>query len=193
MKKLALLALVTIATLTKAQNPKVVISTTLGEIIVEVYLDKAPITASNFLIYIDKGKYNKHAFFYRVVKQSNSSSGMELIQGGYCEDSIIERLQLPPIKHEKTKDTGIKHRNGTISMARLEPGTASSEFFICIGSQPGLDYKSDTSSDEQGYAAFGKVIEGMNIVRKIQRQKDKDQYLTKPVKLLSAKRLYEKP
>lgn len=179
-----------------AQNPKVLISTEVGNIIIEIFQDKAPITSSNFLRYADAGKYKNLATFYRVVRYNNqpeSSSKIEVIQGGYCEDSTIERLQFTPIKHETTQTTGILHKNGVISMARLEPGTASSEFFICIGRQPGLDYNGDRNPDAQGFAAFGKVIKGMDIVRKIQRMKDKDQYLIKPVRIINITRIKANP
>lgn len=174
------------------QNPIVRISTDLGDIDVEIYLDKAPITASNFLAYVDAEKYNKHAFFYRVVRNDNQPDSrvkIQVIQAGYCIDSLIEKYQFKPIKHETTKETGIHHRNGVISMARLEPGTASSEFFICIGNQPELDYIGDRNPDGQGFAAFGKVIRGMKVIRKIQHLPDRDQYLLKPLKIKSAKRI----
>lgn len=186
MKHLLFIALIALSIYSRGQNPQVIISTEVGDITVEIYSDKAPITANNFLAYVDTGKYKNLATFYRVVRYNNqpeSSSKIEVIQGGYCEDSTIERLQFTPIKHETTQATGILHKNGVISMARLEPGTASSEFFICIGRQPGLDYHGDRNPDAQGFAAFGKVIKGMDIVRKIQRMKDKDQYLIKPVKI----------
>jgi peptidyl-prolyl cis-trans isomerase A (cyclophilin A) len=176
----------------KSQNPQVIISTEVGDITVEIFSDKAPITSTNFLAYVDAGKYKNLAFFYRVVRLNNqpkSSSKIEVIQGGYYEDSTIERLQFPPIKHETTEVTGLLHKDGVISMARLGPGTASSEFFICIGSQPGLDFHGDRNPDKQGFAAFGKVINGMKIVRKIQKMKDKDQYLLKPVKILNITRV----
>ncbi len=180
----------------ECQNPQVVISTEVGDITLEIFSDKAPTTSANFLAYVDAGKYNNHATFYRVVRynnQPNSSSKIEVIQGGYCEDSTIERLQLTPIKHETTKTTGVLHKNGVISMARMEPGTASSEFFICIGNQPELNYKGNRNPDEQGFAAFGKVVKGMDIVRKIQRMKDKDQYLIKQVRIYKIERLKTNP
>ena len=168
------------------KNPRVFISTEMGDIVVEIYIDKAPITASNFLAYVDSGKYNNQSFFYRVVRpdnQPNNPIKIEVIQGGFYTDSLIEKLELPPIKHETTEITGIQHKNGTISMARSEPGTASSEFFICIGDQPELDYNGKRNPDGQGFAAFGKVIKGMNIVRKIQLLNDKEQYLEKPIRI----------
>ena len=166
-------------------------STEIGNIDIELYIDKAPITTNNFLLYVDSNKYDNKAFFYRVVRldnQPNKLVKIEVIQGGFYEDSLIAKYQYPPIKHETTKETGIHHTDGVISMARLEPGSASSEFFICIGDQPELDFSGKRNPDGQGFAAFGKVVKGMDIVRKIQTQKDKDQYLLNPIRILSVKR-----
>ena len=88
-------------------------------------------------------------------------------------------MELQPIKHETTNITGLLHKNGTISMARLDPGTASSEFFICINEQPELDYGGKRNPDGQGFAAFGQVIEGMHIVKNIQKLNSKNQILEK--------------
>ena len=108
---------------------------------------------------------------------------IEVIQGGLYEDDEI--VKHPPIRHETTKETGLKHLDGTLSMARMEPGTASTEFFICIGDQPELDFGGRRNPDGQGFAAFGKVVEGMDVVRKIQQLPDKNQYLSKPLKIFS--------
>ena len=181
---ITVLILIIIFGCTANQNPKVFISTELGDIIIELYADKAPITTANFLHYVDSEKFNELACFYRVVRpdnQPNNPIKIEVIQGGFATDSLIEKHQLQPIKHETTKETGVLHLNGTISMARLEPGTASSEFFICIGDQPQLDYGGKRNPDGQGFAAFGRVIEGMDVVRKIQQLEDMDQYLKKPI------------
>jgi len=98
-------------------------------------------------------------------------------------------MELPPIHHETTKITGIKHEDGTLSMARLEPGTASSEIFICINDQPELNFGGKRNPDGQGFAAFGKVVSGMDIVRQIQSKTEKEQMLVKPVKVNSIKRV----
>ena len=108
-----------------------------------------------------------------------------MIQGG----NVDEAKSYPPIEMENTSLTGIKHLNGTISMARSEPNSATSEFFICINDQPELDYKGKRNPDGQGFAAFGKVIEGMDVVLKIQRQKDKNQYLIDPIIIKTIKRI----
>jgi peptidyl-prolyl cis-trans isomerase A (cyclophilin A) len=193
MKNLLMLAFVAVFfSGTQNHNPRVVISTELGQIEAEIFLDKAPVTAGNFLKYIDAGKYNTNACFYRVVRLDNQADKkvkIEVIQGGYGDDSLIEKYQFTPIRHETTKETGILHKDGVLSMARNEPGTASSEFFICIGDQPELDFNGKRNPDKQGFAAFGKVVNGMDLVKKIQSLSEKDQYLVNPVKILQIKRI----
>lgn len=175
----------------KNKQPQVVISTEMGDITIEIFTNKAPITSANFLAYVDSNRYGNLSYFYRVVRldnQPNKPIKIEVIQGGFKDDSIIEKHQYTPIKHETTRETGILHKDGVISMARGPVGTASSEFFICIGDQPELDYGGKRNPDEQGFAAFGKVVKGMEIVRQIQQLKDSDQYLLKPIRILSIKR-----
>ena len=194
MKNLLILALVFILiSCTKNQNPRVLISTQLGDIEAEIYIDKAPVTAANFLRYVDSARYNNDlACFYRIVRLDNQPDKpikIEVIQGGYGKDSLIELYQFPPIKHETTKETGILHKDGVLSMARMEPGTASSEFFICVDDQPELDFGGKRNPDGQGFATFGKVYKGMEVVREIQHLKDSLQYLENPVKIISIKRI----
>lgn len=165
-----------------AENlPCVRMSTSLGEIVIELYPDKAPVSVINFLRYVKENRF-QNLHFYRVVKpenQPNNKVKIEVFQGclGFSEDS----LRLPNIIHETTRKTGLKHLDGTISMARREPGSASSEFFICINEQPELDYGGKRNPDGQGFAAFGRVIKGMKVVREIQEQKDTNQMLNKIV------------
>ena len=164
--------------------PIVAMETSLGKIVCEIDTIHAPISSHNFLNHVNNGTY-KNAVFYRVVRPDNqpySKTKIEVIQGGMYADEEIDKIK--PITHETTKQTGIKHLDGTISMARNEPGTASTEFFICIGNQPELDFGGKRNPDEQGFAAFGKVVEGMDVVYKIQTQKDTSQYLLEPVKIL---------
>jgi len=164
--------------------PRVVMKTSLGNITCEIDTVHAPVTAYNFLNHIKLNTYSD-AVFYRVVRMDNqpvSKVKIEVIQGGLYADEKIDRQ--PRIPHETTKATGLKHLDGTISMARNEPGTASTEFFICVGDQPELDFGGNRNFDGQGFAAFGKVIEGMDVVRKIQLQKDTSQYLVEPLKIL---------
>ena len=169
-------------------NPQIEIETPQGNIILELYPKQAPITVANFLKYIDENRL-KEATFYRVVtpnNQPNSNIKIEVIQGGLYEDEHPDMLE--PIAHETTQQTGILHKDGVISMARYGPGTATSEFFICVGDQPSLDFGGRRNGDGVGFAAFGKVIEGMDVVRKIQTLPAKEQYLEPRLKILSVKR-----
>ncbi|MCL1974356.1 MAG: peptidylprolyl isomerase [Bacteroidetes bacterium] len=177
---------------TPVQNPRIIIETDRGNIEAELFLKEAPITAANFLHHIDAGTFKEHeTFFYRVVRLDNqprSATKIEVIQGGLYDDEIVDTIT--PIEHETTQTTGIKHTDGVLSMARNQPGTASTEFFICIGDQPGLDYGGSRNSDGQGFAAFGRVVKGMEVVRQIQQLPDSSQYLLQPVHVRSIKRLY---
>ena len=169
-------------------NIKVVMETELGTIIMDLYQKRAPSTVNNFLRYLDEKRF-QDAHFYRAVHLNNQPANdilIEVIQGGLGIDP--HSMELLPIEHETTKKTGIKHEDGTISMARLEPGTASSEFFICINDQPQLDFGGMRNLDGQGFAAFGKVTSGMNIVKKIQMKPENEQLLHKIVKIMSIKR-----
>jgi peptidyl-prolyl cis-trans isomerase A (cyclophilin A) len=174
---------------TGGENPVVLIKTDLGDIKVEVFAGKAPVTAANFLRYVDAGLF-KDSSFYRVVRMDNQPQNLvkiEVIQGG-LGFSDVDR-PFPPIAHETTAKTGIFHKNGVISMARSEPGSATSEIFICIGDQPELDFGGNRNPDGQGFAAFGRVIEGMDVVRKIQQQPDENQMLKEPVKIANIERI----
>lgn len=169
----------------ETQLPQVKIETSAGNIIVEIDTINAPVTANNFIKLVKNGTY-KNATFYRVVRmdnQPNKNVKIEVIQGGLLNDEEIDKVT--PIRHETTKETGLKHLDGTISMARMEPGTASTEFFICINHQPELDFGGTRNPDKQGFAAFGKVVKGMDVVRKIQSRKEKEQMLIHPVKILN--------
>lgn len=164
--------------------------TSLGSIVVELYPDKAPLSAGNFLQLVDDSIY-RDAVFYRVVRmdnQPNSQVKIQVIQGGLFHEESMDSLD--PIAHESTRITGILHRDGVISMARLDPGSASSEFFICVGDQPSLDFGGKRNPDGQGFAAFGRVIEGMEVVRAIQALPDEGQYL---VEHLPIRRIYRLP
>ena len=159
----------------------VLIRTDLGDMTVEIYKDQAPVTAANFLSHVERGDYT-NSIFYRAVRldnQSQSKVKIEVIQGGLFHDEVLDTIA--PIKHESTQETGILHSDGVISMARMEPGSASTEFFICIGNQPSLDYAGDRNPDGQGFAAFGKVVKGMNVARAIQALPDEEQYLKEQV------------
>jgi peptidyl-prolyl cis-trans isomerase A (cyclophilin A) len=171
------------------ENPVVLIRTDFGNIKVEISAGKAPITAANFLRYVDAGLY-KGSSFYRVVRLENQPQNLVkigVIQGGLGFSD--EDRPFPPIAHETTAKTGILHKDGVISMARSAPGSATSEFFICIGDQPELDFGGRRNPDGQGFAAFGRVIEGMDVVRKIQQQPDEKQMLKEPVAIQNVERL----
>ena len=189
MKKAILLIFIFICSCNRNQIVGVAFNTELGIITIDLYPKKAPITVKNFLRYVDDGLYSDF-HFYRVVhleNQDNSSIKIEVIQGGLWFENHPN--QLPSILHEATKETQIKHLDGTISMARNKPGTASSEIFICINDQPELDYNGKRNSDGQGFAAFGRVRSGMEVVKMIQRQPSNEQILIKTIKVHSIKRL----
>jgi peptidyl-prolyl cis-trans isomerase A (cyclophilin A) len=166
-----------------AQNlPRVVIQTELGDIEVEVDSIRAPVTAANFLRYVDLGFY-RVGRFHRTVRADNQPQNkvkIAVIQAGL--DSL--RVQeFPPIALERTKATGLLHKDGTVSMARDGPNSATSEFFICIGSHPELDFGGKRNPDGQGFAAFGRVVLGMDVVAKIHQAPAREQQLTPPVKI----------
>ncbi|MCI0477218.1 MAG: peptidylprolyl isomerase [Anaerolineales bacterium] len=168
---------------------QVVIQTEIGDLIVAIDAARAPITAANFLRYVDEGRY-RDATFYRVVRmdnQPNDAVKIEVIQGGLGMETHAQRL--PPIAHETTQVTGLVHTDGTVSMARRAPGSASSEFFICIGDQPELDFGGKRNPDGQGFAAFGRVVSGMDVVRTIQQLPADGQMLNQKINILSVSRI----
>jgi peptidyl-prolyl cis-trans isomerase A (cyclophilin A) len=175
----------------KYKNPHIEIQTRLGDIEVELYPDKAPKSVAAFLSYVDSGFY-KNSSFYRILNDENQPSNApksELIQGGIWKTNYKKSSTLPGIPHETTQQTGILHKDGVISLARQEPGTATTEFFICVGDQPGFDFGGENNADKQGYAAFGKVVKGMDIVRQIYRRPEEDQAFTPPVDIYNIVRL----
>ena len=176
-----------------SQNTTIPISiyTELGPIVLDLYPDKAPITVNNFLKYIDENRYGDF-HFYRVVHLKNQPQNdikIEVIQGGLGFNEHNQKLE--SITHETTEVTKIRHLNGTISMARMEPGTASSEIFICINDQPELDFKGLRNPDGYGFAAFGRVRSGMDIIKRIQTMPSIKQILNNSVKVDSIFRNYQ--
>lgn len=167
---------------------RVVIETSLGNIEVQLEPQKAPLTTANFLRYVDGGFYNGGVFYRTVTadNQPDKKTKIEVIQGGV--DPASDKKRFPPIPLERTNHTGLHHTDGTISMARDVPDSATSEFFICIGDQPSLDYGGARNPDGQGFAAFGHVIKGMDIVRRIQMSPAQGQALTPPVRILEVRR-----
>ncbi len=176
---------------------RVLLQTGLGEIEVEVDSARAPATAANFLRYVDGGFYNGGRF-HRTVKLDNQPANkvrIEVVQAGidpspagYAPGSRREKEQWPPIRLERTSQTGLRHRNGAISMARDGPDSATSDFFICIGDQPSLDFGGARNPDGQGFAAFGRVVRGMDVARKIQAAPADGQKLDPPIRILRAAR-----
>ena len=173
----------------RAENTiRVLMTTGLGEIELELYPDKAPLTVANFMRYVDRGFY-EGGVFHRTVTPDNQPQNkirIEVIQGGINPDK--EQNGGPPITLERTDETGLKHLDGTISMARLEPDSATSDFFICINDQPELDFGGKRNPDGQGFAAFGQVVRGLDVVKSIQRAPHEIQVLTPPIIIQSIRR-----
>jgi peptidyl-prolyl cis-trans isomerase A (cyclophilin A) len=165
---------------------RVLIETELGEIEAEVDTGHAPITASNFLRYVEGGYYDGGRFFraVRMGNQPNDEVKIEVIQAGANAEALKERKPFPPIPLERTRDTGILHGDGALSMARGAPDSATHSFSICIGGQPALDYGGMRNPDGQGFAAFGRVVRGMDVARKIQQQTAEGQTLKPPIKII---------
>jgi peptidyl-prolyl cis-trans isomerase A (cyclophilin A) len=153
----------------KYDNPHILIDTNYGDIEAELYPKKAPKTVAAFLSYIDSGFY-KNTTFYRVLKNEDMPMDINygVIQGGIWP---LEK-NIKGVEHESTRLTGLTHTNGTLSLARTSVGTATTEFFICIGDETIFDAGNKGAYDTLGFAAFGSVVKGMDIVRKIQAQKN---------------------
>ncbi|WP_420145584.1 peptidylprolyl isomerase [Sphingobium sp.] len=173
-----------------SQDVRVTLTTDAGLIIIAVHPDKAPVTAANFLKYVDQKRLDGTAF-YRGV----GAADYGFVQGGAQNDP--KRI-LPPIKHEPTTQTGLTHDDGALSMARYAPGSATGDFFIVLGKMPGMDAQpQQASGDNQGFAVFAHVVEGMDVVKAILAAPKsptagegvmKGQMLEKPVKIVTARR-----
>ena len=171
---------------------RVKLQTDFGPIVIEVDLRHAPITAANFLAYVDQKRFDGETF-YRAARNRNAPQ-YGLVQGGI--DHKISRA-LAPIAHEPTSKTGLHHVDGTVSMARNEPGTAMGDFFIIVGQ--GASYlDAGPNGKPPGYAAFGHVVSGMDIVRKIlalptfrggYSYETMGQSIKKRVKIITARRI----
>jgi cyclophilin family peptidyl-prolyl cis-trans isomerase len=178
------------------ETKDVVLQTDAGKITIRLEVERAPITAANFLAYVDQGRLDG-TNFYRAMKFQRDPMPNGLIQGGTRND---RKRVLAPIPHEKTTETGLSHTNGAISMARGEPGTATGDFTIMLANQSGLDAKPDSDNPvwREGYAVFGYVIEGMDVVSAIHAG-DTDpnagtgsmrgQMLAQPIKIIKAERV----
>lgn len=172
----------------------VVIDSAMGPIAVLLDLGRAPISAGDFLKYVDRGLYTGGAF-YRTVRPDDDPKPIkiEVVQGGLTDDGKY----LDPIAHEPTSLTGLRHRNGTISIARDGVGTGTAgAFFICIGDQPELDFGGMRNPDGQGFAAFGHVTAGMKLIREMGALKTQGppgssvgELIASPVPILGARRV----
>lgn len=182
------LSFAAVSTSATAQLPRVVLVTDAGEIELEIDSVRAPRTAANFLRYVDERFYDGGRF-HRTVRadnQPNDSIRIAVIQASRNPDR--SRQGYPPIALERTSETGVRHVDGAVSMARGGPDTATSSFFICVGDQPSLDFGGWRNPDGQGFAAFGRVARGMDVVRAIQSGAAVGQNLTTPVAINSARR-----
>jgi peptidyl-prolyl cis-trans isomerase A (cyclophilin A) len=190
MKKIfiTLLLLLFVITNGSAQKKETcIIKTSLGDITVELNPKKAPITVANFLKYVDAHLYDKTTFFRSVTlnNQQKDSIKIEVIQGGEVDSTKV----FTAIPLERTSKTGLLHKNGAISMARDIQDSATCSFFICINDQPSLDFGGKRNKDGQGFAAFGKVTKGMDVVKKIQLlAPNNEQYFKPPVLIVSITR-----
>ena len=172
-----------------AETVHVLIETEMGEIEAEIEVEQAPVTAANFLRYVDDGFYDGGRWHRTVLpdNQPGNDIRIEVIQGGVNPEREDDRFA--PIPLERTTVTGHSHRDGTISMARFAPDSAVSDIFICIGDQPSLDFGGLRNPDGQGFAAFGHVTRGMDVVRAIQCSPHEDQRLTPPVEITRIRRV----
>ena len=171
---------------TPSRRPRVSIRTELGDIVVELFDRKAPVTVANFLRYVEAGFFTEGRFFRTVTlgNQPNDAIKIQVIQAE--ANPAWESKAFEPIVLERTSDTGIQHLDGTVSMARSDPDSAQHSFFICVEDQPELDFAGRRQPDGQGFAAFGRVVNGMDVVRTIQTQPSQGQQLTPPIKIKAA-------
>ena len=163
-------------------------TTEFGEVELEIDAVRAPNTAANFLKYVDGGFYDGGTFFRTVTPQNQPKDNVriEVIQGGI--DSGRAKDAFPAIPLERTNQTGVRHVDGALSMARGGPDSGRSSFFICIGDQPELDFGGKRNPDGQGFAAFGRVVRGLDVVQRIQRSKANEQDLTPTIKIIKVVR-----
>jgi peptidyl-prolyl cis-trans isomerase A (cyclophilin A) len=173
-------------------KPRVELMTAQGRIVVELEDRRAPLTAANFLHYVAAAKYDGGAF-YRSTHPPGAPGDGTIVAG-----PAAGQRPFPPIAHESTTKTGLRHVDGTVSLGRFAPGSATDTFFICLGEEPYLDAHPGAKGDNLGYAAFGQVIEGMAVVRRIHGRPahgkspfpdQKGQWLTRPVPILHARRI----
>lgn len=171
-----------------APLPRVLLRTALGDLVIEVDETRAPATARNFLRYVDAGRYAEGSFHRTVTTSPDNQPGktvkIDVVQAGAAQGK-----DFPPVALERTRDTGLLHVDGAVSLARDGPDTATSDFFVCVGAQPSLDFGGGRNPDGQGFAAFGRVVSGMEVVRRIHAAPARGQALVPPVKILGAARV----
>ena len=178
------LGALSLATAQVVQNPRVLLRTTSGSIELELFVQEAPVTVTNFLRYVDAGMFEDGRFFrsVRMDNQPDDSVKIEVIQAAISREN--SRMEYPPIPLERTSVTGIPHLDGTLSMARAGPDTGTSSFSIMINDQPELNFGGRRNPDGQGFAAFGHVTAGMDIARRIQAQPVENQQLRPAIRIL---------
>jgi peptidyl-prolyl cis-trans isomerase A (cyclophilin A) len=166
---------------------RVRVVTSAGDIVMALDDQRAPRTTANFLHYVDAGHY-ANGRFHRTVRADNQPDSpvkIDVIQAGPDRNFKAD----PPIPLEGTSVTGLHHRDGTVSMARGGPDTATRDFFICIGDQPELDFAGKRNADRRGFAAFGKVVSGMDVVKRIHASPAEKQALKPPIAILRIERI----
>ena len=162
---------------------RVAITTEIGVIVAELYPERAPETVANFLRYVDTLAYDGGTFFRTVREDNQPDDPVRIAVVQAAADSGRNR-DYPPILIETTEFTGLRHLDGTLSMARDDPHSARASFFICVGDQPELDFRGRRNPDGQGFAAFGRVVEGMEVLRRIHASPVEGQALTPPIAIL---------
>ncbi|WOB77492.1 peptidylprolyl isomerase [Brevundimonas nasdae] len=174
--------------------PRVALDTTAGTIVLALNVASAPITTCNFISYVVAGDYDGGTFFRTVSRETNTASRypIDVIQAATPRGS--DDASRPPITLERTRDTGLRHTAGAVSMARDEPDSATSSFFIVTQDTPSLDFGGGRNPDGQGFAAFGAVVGGLDVARRIQRMPaNSEEQLTPPVTISSARLLDAAP
>lgn len=180
-------------------DPFVKLHTPDGDIVVELFADKAPITVRNFLHYVDTKRMDGATFYRSSTPPGDTAFDYGILQGGLGTDP---KKLFPPIPHESTAKTGLSHTDGTISMTRYAPGTATANFSICVGDQTYLDADPKDPKGKPGYAAFGRVVQGMDVVKKmLAAPRDpkkgvgvmKGEMLKKPIPILTVRRVVWTP
>ncbi len=167
---------------------RVAVRTARGAIVLELDAARAPATVRNFLRYVDAGRY-RGGTFHRTVTTSPDNQPRNAVKIDVIQAGPAPGPEFPPVARERTRDTGLSHVDGAVSMARDGPDTATADFFVCVGPQPELDHAGRRNPDGQGFAVFGRVVSGMDVVRRIHRAPARSQSLEPPVAILEVVRL----